>query len=99
MQAIYVLLRAHLCHNEPHLHYVTKILCAATDVGMHGLLASQSCYRFCVTPSLVYIVDSSRFLQLLSRHPYILLTSYCTLFSLDCMYPFSRQFGSKYTIC
>ena len=23
----------------------TNILCAATDVGMHGLLASQSCYH------------------------------------------------------
>ena len=25
----------------------TNILCAATDVGMHGLLASQSCYHLC----------------------------------------------------
>ena len=29
-----------LVHNEPHLlYFTTKILCAATDVGMHGLLA------------------------------------------------------------
>ena len=28
-----------LIHNEPHLHYYTNILCTATDVGMHGLLA------------------------------------------------------------
>ena len=31
-------------HSEPHLHY-HQFLCAATDVGMHGLLASQSCYH------------------------------------------------------
>ena len=30
----------------------TNILCAATDVGMHGLLASQSCYHSVLPPSL-----------------------------------------------
>ena len=36
-----------LIHNEPHLYTTTNcnILCTATDVGMHGLLASQSCYH------------------------------------------------------
>ena len=36
----------------------TNILCTATDVGMHGLLASQSwCYHSVLPPSLFeYIV-------------------------------------------
>ena len=38
----------------------TNILCAATDVGMHGLLASQSCYHSLVC---VALWTSSRFLH------------------------------------
>ena len=30
---------------------------AATDVGMHGLLASQSCYHSVLPPLFMYIVD------------------------------------------
>ena len=46
---------------------------AATDVGMHGLLASQSCYQNILCYILVCVhcwpvVD-------LNRHPYILLIS------------------------
>ena len=50
---------------------------AATDVGMHGLLASQSCYHSVLPPSLCTLWTSSRFVcvALLSRHPYILLIS------------------------
>ena len=36
---------------------------AATDVGMHGLLASQSCYHSVLPPSLCTLWTSSRFLH------------------------------------
>ena len=36
---------------------------AATDVGMHGLLASQSCYHSVLSPSLCTLWTSSRFLH------------------------------------
>ena len=42
------------------LTYTTNILCAATDVGMHGLLAVNRVtilLPFCVTPLFMYIVD------------------------------------------
>ena len=52
-----------LIHNEPHLHYYTNILCTATDVGMHGLLASQSCYHSVLPPCLSTLLASSRFLH------------------------------------
>ena len=59
----------------------------ATDVGMHGLLVSQSCYHSVLcTPCLCTLRASSRF-----RHPYILLISLeifsflvCILFSYFC---------------
>ena len=35
------------------IYTTTNILCAATDVGMHGLLASQSCTILCYP--LVYV--------------------------------------------
>ena len=52
----------------------TNILCAATDVGMHGLLATNRVTILCYPLVCVHcgpVVDSS----LLSRHPYILLIS------------------------
>ena len=36
---------------------------AATDVGMHGLLASQSCYHSVLPPCLSTLLTSSRFLH------------------------------------
>ena len=36
---------------------------AASDVGMHGLLASQSCYHSVLPPSLCTLWTSSRFLH------------------------------------
>ena len=48
-------LRAHL-FTMSLAYTTTNILCAATDVGMHGLLASQSCYHS-VLPYSLYIVD------------------------------------------
>ena len=36
---------------------------AATDVGMHGLLASQSCYHSVLPPCLCTLWTSSRFLH------------------------------------
>ena len=36
---------------------------AATDVGMHGLLASQSCYHSVLLPCLCTLWTSSRFLH------------------------------------
>ena len=35
----------------------------ATDVGMHGLLASQSCYHSVLPPCLSTLLTSSRFLH------------------------------------
>ena len=35
----------------------TNILCTATDVGMHGLLASQSCYHSVLPPCLSTVAD------------------------------------------
>ena len=62
-------LRAHGYRLRAHLftmsltYTTTNILCAATDVGMHGLLASQSCYHSVLTPSLCTLWTSSRFLH------------------------------------
>ena len=39
-----------------------NILCTATDVGMHGLLASQSCYHSVLPSCLSTLLASSRFL-------------------------------------
>ena len=53
------------------LTYTTNILCAATDVGMHGLLASQSCYHSVLLPCTLW--TSSRFLHYYkqtSLHPF-----------------------------
>ena len=47
----------------------------ATDVGMHGLLASQSCYHSVLPPCLSTLSASSLISSLLNRHPYILLIS------------------------
>ena len=60
LQCIYRL-RAHLFTMS--LTYTTNILCAATDVGMHGLLASQSCYHSVLLPCLCTLWTSSRFLH------------------------------------
>ena len=62
-----------LIHNEPT--YTTtncNILCTATDVGMHGLLASQSCYHSVLPPCLSTLLASSRFLhsKQTSLHPF-----------------------------
>ena len=45
---------------------------AATDVGMHGLLASQSCYHSVLPPSLCTLWTSSRFFitKQTSLHPF-----------------------------
>ena len=51
---------------------------AATDVGMHGLLASQSCCYPLVCVHCWPVVD-------LNRHPYILLIS-LEIFSFTCVY-------------
>ena len=62
---------------------------AATDVGMHGLLASQSCYHSVLPPSLCTLWTSSRFL---SRHPCILLIPLKIFF----IYLFVSFFHYKY---
>ena len=62
----------------------------ATDVGMHGLLASQSCYHSVLPPCLSTLLASSRFLSLLNRHPYILLIS-LEIFFITCLYPGRRK--------
>ena len=46
------------------------MLCTATDVGIYGLLASQSCYHSMLAPCWFTLWTSSRFL-----YPYILLIS------------------------
>ena len=55
-------LRAHL-FTMSLICTTTNILCAAADVGMHGLLASQSCYHSVLPPSLCTLWTSSRFLH------------------------------------
>ena len=60
------LLNSHrLCGCEPPFDFSgsATVLCAATDVGMHGLLASQSCYHSVLPPSLCTLWTSSRFLH------------------------------------
>ena len=58
-----------LANSEPTIHNASStlppqyILCAATDVGMHGLLASQLCYHSVLPPSLCTLWTSSRFLH------------------------------------
>ena len=54
-----------LSHYEPapSIAELASILSAATDVGMHGLLASQSCYHSVLPPSLCTLWTSSRFLH------------------------------------
>ena len=52
---------------------------AATDVGIYGLLASQSCYHSKLVPCWFTLWTSSRFL-----HPYILLIS----LEISCLCPF-----------
>ena len=47
----------------------TNILCTATDVGMHGLLASQSCYHSVLPPCLSTLLASSIAKQT-SLHPF-----------------------------
>ena len=49
---------------------VVKMLCTAIDVGIYGLLASQSCYHSMLAPCWFTLWTSSRFL-----YPYILLIS------------------------
>ena len=46
------------------------MLCTATDVGIYGLLASQSCYHSMLAPCWFTLWTSSRFL-----YPYTLLIS------------------------
>ena len=46
------------------------MLCTATDVGIYGLLASQSCYHSMLAPCWFTLWTSNRFL-----YPYILLIS------------------------
>ena len=48
----------------------------ATDVGMHGLLPSQSCYHSVLVPCWFALWSSGRFL-----HPYIPLISLKILFT------------------
>ena len=55
-------LRAHL-FTMSLIYTTTNILCTATDVGMHGLLTSQSCYHSVLPPSLCTLSTSSRFLH------------------------------------
>ena len=64
-----------------------NILCTATDVGMHGLLASQSCYHSVLPPCLSTLLASSRFLhsKQTSLHPFDFVRN---LFSFTCLYPF-----------
>ena len=59
-----------------------SILCTATDVGIYGLLASQSCYHSMVVPCWFTLWTSSRFL-----HHYILLIS-IEIFLISCLCPF-----------
>ena len=47
---------------DPFTNYACTVS-AATDVGMHGLLASQSCYHSVLPPSLCTLWTSSRFLH------------------------------------
>ena len=55
---------------EPRSTLVYQILCTATDVSMHGLLASQSCYHS-VTLTCLSTLLASQISSLLIRHPYI----------------------------
>ena len=56
------------------------MLCTATDVGIYGLLASQSCYHSMLAPCWFTLWTSNRFL-----YPYILLISLeIFLFSCAC---------------
>ena len=55
---------------------------AATDVGIYGLLASQSCYHSRLVPCWFTLWTSSRFL-----YPYILLIS-LEIFLFSCLCPF-----------
>ena len=58
------------------------MLCTATDVGIYGLLASQSCYHSMLAPCWFTLWTSSRFL-----YPYILLIS-LEIFLFSCLCPF-----------
>ena len=49
---------------------IVEILCTATDIGIYGLLASQSCYHSMLAPCWFTLWTSKRFLN-----PYILLIS------------------------
>ena len=63
------------------------MLCTATDVGIYGLLASQSCYHSMLAPCWFTLWTNSRFL-----YPYILLISLeIFLFSLPLMLHWSQQ--------
>ena len=55
------------------------MLCTATDVGIYGLLASQSCYHSMLAPCWFTLWTSSRFL-----YPYILLIS-LEIFLFSCI--------------
>ena len=44
-------------HNEPHLHYHQHPVHSQTDVGMHGLLASQSCYHILCYKEMFEYID------------------------------------------
>ena len=48
--------------NKNSLQASTAASQPATDVGMHGLLASQSCYHSVLPPCLSTLLASSRFL-------------------------------------
>ena len=54
------------------------MLCTATDVGIYGLLASQSCYHSMLAPCWFTLWTSNRFL-----YPYILLIS-LEIFFISC---------------
>ena len=58
--------------NEPRLHIMANgPVYTATDVGMHGLLASQSCYHSVLSPCLCTLLASSRFSYCCpSLHPF-----------------------------
>ena len=63
------------------------MLCTATDVGIYGLLASQSCYHSMLAPCWFTLWTSSRFL-----YPYILLISLeIFLFSCHDVFRSTRQ--------
>ena len=55
------------------------MLCTATDVGIYGLLASQSCYHSMLAPCWFTLWTSGRFI-----YPYILLIS-LEIFLFSCM--------------